>query len=66
MSALMQNAQDMLVRQQQEEATLRAASVASDSALQEAQVKYVLVVMRHAGSLVTCLHQAFYPALPVT
>lgn len=37
-SALMQNAQDMLGRQQQEEATLRAASFAASSALQEAQV----------------------------
>ena len=37
-SALMQNAQDMLQRQQQEEATLRAASFAASSALQEAQV----------------------------
>jgi hypothetical protein len=37
-SALMQNAQDMLGRQQQEEATLRAAAFASTSALQEAQV----------------------------
>ena len=37
-SALMQNAQDMLGRQQQEEATLRAAAFASSSALQEAQV----------------------------
>ncbi|DBA94055.1 TPA: hypothetical protein ACH3X1_001704 [Trebouxia sp. C0004] len=36
-SVLMQNAQDMLGRQQQEEATLRAAAFASTSALQEAQ-----------------------------
>lgn len=66
MSALMQNAQDMLVRQQLEEATLRAASVASDSALREAQVKYALATMRHAGSFVICLYPAFYPALHVT
>ena len=37
-SALLRNAQDMLVRQQLEEASVRAASFAASSSLQEAQV----------------------------
>ncbi len=45
-SALLQNAQDMLVGQQQEEAALRAASFASASALQEAQVS--IHMLRHS------------------
>ena len=54
-SALLQNAQGMLVRQQQEEATLRAASVASDRALQEAQVKDAWAVRHPTGSLIICV-----------